>query len=268
MDREQLENLITSEVLEAISDLHVFSEIDSTNAEAGRLIRSGEKGIQLIVADSQSAGKGRRGRNWVSPAASGLYLSLAYPFVLEADSLQGLSLVAALTVLSVIEDLGAGNLQLKWPNDILVDNRKLSGILLELHNDNDQTWVVFGIGVNYNLSDEQKAKIDRPVTDIREIVPGSPSLELLAAAITDRLIANIAIFIESGFSSFHATWNRYDRYQDRDIVIQNVGKRIIGRSQGVDESGALLLLTEEGVKKISGGEIFPSLRAADEFVKQ
>lgn len=267
MEKKDIENLLDSDVQKAISEIHVFSEIDSTNAEAARLIRDGRKGIQLVIADSQSAGKGRRGRNWVSPPASGLYLSLAYPFGLEADSLQGLSLITALSVHSCGKDLGAENLQLKWPNDILVGNRKLSGILLELHNDDDQIWVVFGIGVNYNLSNEEKESIDRPVIDIREILPDMPSREDLAARIVDKLISNIAIFTEVGFSFFHAAWNRYDRYQDSDIVVQNAGNRTIGRCQGVDESGALLLLTAAGVKKISGGEIFPSVRAADEFVR-
>ena len=268
MEKRQLTEFLGPAPLKAISEIHVFSQIDSTNAQAARLVENGLQGAQLIVADCQSAGRGRRGRSWFSPSASGLYLSLVYPFSITTDALQGLSLVTALSIRSAIQNLANENLQLKWPNDLLVGNKKLSGVLLELCNDDKRTWVIFGIGVNYKLSEEQKLAIDRPVIDIQGILTETPSIEWLAGNIVNCLLENIDIFTNSGFATFRTIWNRYDRYYGKDIVVQNGTSARPGRSLGVDESGSLLLLTSEGVQKISGGEIFPSLREKSEVSKQ
>lgn len=261
MDQAKLKSYLAND---AITKLHVFSEIDSTNSEADRLISAGATGIQLVVADSQSAGRGRRGRNWLSPIGSGVYLSLLYPFSIDVSALQGLSLVSAISVHTAIHNYGAENVQLKWPNDVLVGDKKLSGILLELRSFADENWVVFGIGVNYRLSEEQKSLVDRPVTDLHEILPDPPSIERVAADITNRLLQNISKHSESQFSTFQTAWNRYDRYLDTDVMIQNGNQQLLGRYKGVNEHGALLLQTGDEMQQISGGEVFPSLIAVSD----
>ena len=262
MNRESLLKYLADNSVESISEVHTFAEIDSTNSEAERLINNGIEDLQLVIADAQSAGRGRRGRDWVSPSSCGLYLSLVYPFSNETDGLQGLSLVAALSTHAAIRNLGVETLQLKWPNDLLVGNKKLSGILLELHNDSMQTWVIFGIGVNYKLTDDRRASIGRAAVDVSELLSEPPSIEQLAAVVTKELLLNIGEYISSGFSSFQSIWNSYDRYLERDIVIQNGNSRKIGRYKGVDENGSLLLQTADGLQRISGGELFPSVREA------
>ena len=262
MDRESLLKYLANHSVKSISGVHTFSEIDSTNSEAERLISNGIADVQLVIADAQSAGRGRRGRDWVSPSGSGLYLSLVYPFSVGTFGLQGLSLVTALSAHAAIRNLGVESLQLKWPNDLLVGNKKLSGILLELCDHSAQTWVVFGIGVNYKLTKDQRASIGRPAIDVSEVLTKPPSIEQLAAAITVELLRNIGEFISSGFSTFQSAWNSYDRYLEKDIVIQNGNSRKIGRHQGVDENGSLLLQTIDGLQRISGGELFPSVREA------
>ena len=130
MDRDSLLKYLASHSVKSISRVHTFSEIDSTNSEAERLISNGIADVQLVIADAQSAGRGRRGRDWVSPSGSGLYLSLVYPFSVGTFGLQGLSLVTALSAHAVIRNLGVESLQLKWPKDLLVGNKNLSGLLL------------------------------------------------------------------------------------------------------------------------------------------
>ena len=266
MDRGKLDKYLSANSSNRVSGIHLFSDLDSTNVEAGRLIESGETGTHLIIADAQSAGKGRRGRNWLSPAGSGLYLSLLYPFSESADKLQALSLVTALSVHATLLELGAGKLQLKWPNDILLGNKKLSGILLELKKVNDLSFVVFGIGINVDLSDQQKLSVDRPIVDLMGILQTKPELELIAATITGKLLQNILEFLCTGFSNFQLPWNQYDRYISSEIVIQRGGKKLIGRSKGVDETGALVIQSTNGIKRISGGEVLPSLREASESI--
>lgn len=266
MDRDKLNQYLTVNTSNQISEIHLHSELDSTNAEALRLIESGKTGIHLVISDAQSAGKGRRGRTWLSPAGSGLYLSLVYPFSESADKLQALSLVTALSVHHVLLGFGAKGLMLKWPNDILLGDKKISGILLELKRANARSFVVFGIGVNYDFSDQQKLSVDRPVVDLMGILQTKPELELVAAIITGKLLQNILEFLCAGFSNFQLPWNQYDRYISSEIVVQRGGKKLIGQSKGVDETGALVIQSTNGIKRISGGEVLPSLREASEGI--
>ena len=116
-----------------LGEIILFEEIDSTNAESLRLLKAGRTGSWIVLAQSQTAGRGRSGRSWSSYPGAGIYLSLVRRCNLAADALQSLSLVTAISRHAALTALGVQNLQLKWPNDVLHEKRKLAGILLELH---------------------------------------------------------------------------------------------------------------------------------------
>lgn len=246
---------------QAIDSIQVYEEIDSTNAEALRQIRAGHTDNRLLVASAQTAGKGRRGRAWLSPPNAGIYLSLTRRFTSDANSLQGLSLVTAISVVEALVELGVTGLQLKWPNDVLHDKRKLAGILLELQQKDDALYLVFGVGVNRELPAASIAAIDRPVTDLARLLAEPPAALDLSGALLNSLCKNVRVYEEAGFAEFERRWNALDCYRETDIVIQTGETRIIGRSLGVDAEGALLLQTASGVQAINGGEVFPSLRS-------
>ncbi|HAJ75328.1 MAG TPA: biotin--[acetyl-CoA-carboxylase] ligase [Gammaproteobacteria bacterium] len=262
MESQLIQGSLSPDIADLIDEIQVFDEIDSTNLEALRQIKAGKTGTRLLVADAQSAGRGRRDRAWISPAGGGLYMSLTRSFQSDNGAIQCLSLVTALSVLNAVESLGASGLELKWPNDILVGNRKLAGILLELLAGDEESHLVFGIGLNLSLTKEDQARIDRPVTDLESILEATtncPNASIVVAEIVNQLIQNILLFEQQGFAPFAEAWNAYDRYLNRDIVIQAGNTRTIGRSLGVDGDGALILQSAAGRERITGGEIFPSL---------
>lgn len=258
MDKLAIESALGPETGSFIDEILVFDEIDSTNLESVRRIKSGRKGTRLIVAHAQTAGRGRRSRQWLSPTG-GVYMSLSRGFTAEPQSMQALSLVTALSVLVAARRLGAADLQVKWPNDILSGKHKLAGVLLELRCEQDGNYLVFGIGLNLRLAPEAVAAIDRPVTDLATIVGEVLEPPTVIAAIASQLLTDIQKFEDQGFAPFQNPWNRYDRYLNQDIVIQSGGQRIIGKSLGVDQEGALILQSAAGRQLITGGEIFPSL---------
>ena len=260
MDEQTLRNLLNLEAEKSIDKIQIFDEIDSTNSEALRQIQSGNTQNRVVVASSQTAGRGRRGRHWVSPKNEGIYLSLTRRFSMEANALQALSLVTAISVLEALRGLGAQGLQLKWPNDVLFENKKLSGILLELQHKDAARFVVFGIGVNIELSADSLESIDRPVTDLNNIISEPPSRVILLTELLNQLSRNLEEYENSGFSSFEERWNCLDCYRMSDIEIQNGERRLTGKSLGVDSEGSLLLQTAKGIQPISGGEVFSSLR--------
>ena len=264
MNEQMLRSLLNAEAEQSISEVQIFDEIDSTNSEALRQIQSGATENRLVVAGSQTAGRGRRGRQWLSPQNAGMYISLTRGFSLEASALQSLSLVTAISVVEALHELGAVKLALKWPNDVLYEKKKLAGILLELQQKQAARFLVFGIGVNIDLPAESIAAIDRPVVDLHSIVGELPAPEALLAALLNQLCRNLNDYERNGFSSFSRRWNELDCYRLSDIVIQNGESRIIGKSLGVGTDGSLLVQTSSGTQSITSGEIFPSLHPLSE----
>ena len=133
MNEALIEKHLSPEARADLGEVILFEEIDSTNAESLRLLKAGKTGSWIVLAQSQIAGRGRSGRTWSSYKGAGIYLSLVRRFTLAADALQSLSLVTAISLHAALTALGVQNLQLKWPNDVLHEKRKLAGILLELH---------------------------------------------------------------------------------------------------------------------------------------
>lgn len=260
---ESLKAALNLNALDAIQEIIVFSEIDSTNSELLRRYNKGQQGSALVIAEAQSNGRGRRGRKWHSPNNSGLYMSFGMPFANSTKDLQALSLITAISVVTAISSICQIKLELKWPNDVLAKNKKLAGILLERHISQDGSYIVFGIGVNLELTQAQRNAIDRPVTDLNSLVSDAIEPERVAGAIVNELVGGVEKFLESGFKPFKDIWNDYDRYAEADIVIDNGAERLIGKSLGVNEEGSLVLLTATGPVTLNTGEIFPSLHALE-----
>jgi BirA family biotin operon repressor/biotin-[acetyl-CoA-carboxylase] ligase len=242
-----------------VPTVNVFTDIDSTNEESLRRIKRGEPGGFLIASSAQSAGRGRRGRTWFSSANAGLYMSLALPFPAAITNIQALSLVTALSVHKAIKSLYSLELQLKWPNDLLAENKKLAGILLERQQVEEGAIIVFGIGVNIDVPDSDKAQIDRPVTDLISLSDLKPELDILCGAIVNALVENVEVFCKEGFGPFQDRWNELDYYNGCDIAIEDGNGRTVGKSLGVDANGCLKLQSAEGETTIASGEIIPSL---------
>ena len=264
MEKSAIQNLLSIESRKILEEIQLFEEIDSTNAEAIRQIQAGNTANRLVVARCQSAGRGRRGRRWLSPLDAGVYMSVMKQFALQPNALQGLSLLTALSLKQALNSLGISGLQLKWPNDILFQKKKLAGILLELQQRDRQCYLVFGIGLNIALPAELTQEIHRPVTDITSIADDIPDHNCIVATVINALCNNLVEYEKSGFSSFRESWNEADSYLNSNIEIHNGKKRIIGKSLGVDSNGALLLQTASGLQSINGGEVFPSLRELSE----
>ena len=245
-------------------EIQQFSVIDSTNAEAMRQLQTGRKGSFLLLAHTQTAGKGRRGKVWQSPPGAGIYMTLVRPFPHTTRELQALSLITALSVHEALQTYQIPDFQLKWPNDLLVGKRKLGGILLEMRQSNDASYVLFGIGLNLKLPDATRGEIDQPAIDLNSLLQSTPDKSLIVAQLIESLFKNLEEFGNTSFDSFQARWNALDCFIGQKIESHIGSQRKIGKSMGVDATGALILKTEAGIEKIGGGEIFPSIFRANE----
>ncbi|WP_459207543.1 bifunctional biotin--[acetyl-CoA-carboxylase] ligase/biotin operon repressor BirA [Pseudomonas sp. MLB6B] len=237
----------------------VYETIDSTNAEALRLIGQGRSAPFLVVAESQTAGRGRRGRQWVSPFAENLYYSLVLRIDGGMRQLEGLSLVVGLAVMRSLEALGVRDIGLKWPNDVLVRDQKVAGILLELIGDPaDICHVVMGIGINVNM--QANTEVDQRWTSVKRETGKGVDRNHLVAILGRQLSQELERHRQHGFAVFREEWEQAHVWQGREASLIAGSTRTDGIVRGIDAQGGLRLEVDGVEKSFSGGELSLRLR--------
>jgi len=246
---------VNPQISQHIRDLHVENSLDSTNSALRRLPLE-EQHASFILAEHQSAGRGRRGRQWHSPFASNLYLSLGWKFEQPLSGLGCLPLVVALATANALQRAGLDGHRVKWPNDILLDGRKLCCCLVEMQGDaQGPCHAVLGVGVNVNMPNDEAARtIDQPWTDLQSRVPDF-SRNSLAALLVEELVGHMALFTSQGFGSFMDQWVQMDALKGQKVSTQSGNDMVEGIAMGIDENGALLLDTGTNVVKLHSGEV-------------
>ncbi|QLE83838.1 bifunctional biotin--[acetyl-CoA-carboxylase] ligase/biotin operon repressor BirA [Shewanella sp. Scap07] len=235
-----------------------FDEVASTNGFLLKHVEELSSG-DLCVAEYQSAGRGRRGRTWVSPYGGHLYFSLFWRFPQGMAQAMGLSLVVACSLSKVLEQFGVAGVGVKWPNDIYLDHKKLAGVLVEMSGQADSECnLVIGIGINLAMSPAQAQQIDQPWSDLSQQTD-LPNKTELALALHAQLIKDLKLFEQSGLGAFLPRWQQADIFENQQVKLSMGDKSISGICRGIDEQGALLLESEGEVRAYVGGEI--SLRA-------
>lgn len=264
LDRSEILSGVTSHVQ---PEVEVHWEIGSTNTYLMDRLQDMPADCHGLacVAEQQTAGRGRRGRTWISPFGCNLYTSLCWVMQGGPAKLEGLSLVVGMVVVEALRDMGAVGVGLKWPNDLLlvadgevVPNRKLGGILLEMGMPlADSVGVVIGIGLNLRMSQAHAAGIDQPHAVLGEVA--QVSRNQLAGRMLSGLLDMLPAFSERGFGAFREAWSEFDVYRGQPVELIIGQKRVAGINAGVDATGNLLLATDAGVTAYNAGEV--SLRA-------
>ena len=209
--------------------------------------------LQVLMAEQQTAGRGRHGRQWLSPPGRGLYLSMAREFSRDLQDLSALSLVAGLAAADAVAQHSVVQVGVKWPNDLQVDGKKLGGCLIDLkQGSNQRCLAIVGIGINVDLSGIPGP--DQPWTDL-VLQGGSGDRNRLAAELINALERDLAQFDHSGFEVFRPRWEAHDVLRGQHVRLIGSGADLKGLGMGVDRSGSLLLQTATGVQTIHAGEV-------------
>lgn len=240
----------------------VSDSIDSTNAAALRAAESSASGT-VWLAEQQTAGRGRRGKYWHSPESASIYFSMLWQFD-EIAGLDGLSLAVGVVVAELLDDLGVSNVALKWPNDVLCEQRKLGGILLEMQMRKDNAAsVVMGIGLNVAVGQSESKDIDQPWTDVSSQLANCPSRNQIVADLALRLCRMLAEFESGGFAAFKTRWNKYDYLSGQVVDLFMANSTRSGVALGVADDGALLVSINEQTQSIYGGEVSVRARSVE-----
>lgn len=240
--------------------LRSVASCESTNSELMAAPPEDDGRVHVLVADEQTAGRGRRGRQWQSWSGGSLTFSTLWRFAPGAPVPAGLSLVAGLALTRALDKLGLEGVQLKWPNDVLIHGNKLAGILVELLPGRGRTpAAVIGIGLNLHIPDGVDIPDQQGVTDLHREIGVYPRREALLAVILRELHGLLELYASAGFIALRGAWQQRNAFADLPVRVFGEGDEIIGTCAGVDEDGALLIRTDTGLIRILSGEV--SLRA-------
>lgn len=239
-------------------DVRVFEQTTSTNDVIEKLARDGVKEGVVVFAESQTRGRGRLGRKWISPGYKGLWFSVLLRPEMRPQEATQLTVVSATALRRAIRAETGLNPEIKWPNDILVNGKKVAGVLTELSAELDRVkHVILGIGVDVNLSPgEFPADLRKQATSLKIETGRAVSRPELATAILQELDNDYLRACSGQFSKIADEWEAHCQTIGRDVTIQMGDRRIAGRAESLGENGELLLRTEHGhLERINGGDV-------------
>ncbi|NVK39529.1 MAG: bifunctional biotin--[acetyl-CoA-carboxylase] ligase/biotin operon repressor BirA [Gammaproteobacteria bacterium] len=240
--------------------------LDSTNTAMMQKAEDNLNDRHICFAEMQTSGRGRRGRQWLSPFARNLYCSVVWPFSQGIAAIQGLSLVVGLAVQRVVKQHGISRAGLKWPNDILVEHEgalaKLGGILIEITGDvTDNCQVVIGIGLNLDVQQKDQAQLDQNAVGLKQL-GFTGSRNQLAADLINELVTILKQFSYGGFAPFRDQWNEVDCFKGLPLKVMLPSSDMTGEGAGVNAQGEYQLVTDSGLQVVNAGEV--SLRISEE----
>ena len=239
---------------------HYFTELDSTNTWARELAESGAAEGEIVIAESQTQGRGRLGRRWESPPLSNLYLSIVLRPGLPPKHAPQITLAAAVALVETVGSFLPRSPVIKWPNDILVDGKKLAGILTEAACDTERVqYVILGIGLNVNYRAEAMPEtLHRRATSMADGAGENLSRETVLVRLIHDLDRCYGELEESGFAALRPRWEVHFGLRGRRVKVELGDQTIIGRAQGIDHEGALIVETDDEQRRsIIAGDVIP-----------
>ena len=230
------------------SNFLFYESLDSTNSKAKDLALQGAPEGTLVLAEQQSAGRGRMGgRPWLSPGYVNLLFSLLLRPPVKAEQVFVLTMVFALAARDAVEDTSSISPSIKWPNDLYFNGKKLGGILTEFSVKNTITqWVVLGLGLNVNWSPEESSSVLYPATNLSAEAGKQVSREQLLVNILNKFEDYYSAVLMRDFDGLYKRWNDYSMLLDRRVEIKDQNGSILGTVLRVDKSGALIILDDHG----------------------
>ncbi|MBR9872523.1 MAG: biotin--[acetyl-CoA-carboxylase] ligase [Gammaproteobacteria bacterium] len=258
LDREKIVEGLRGASEEKL-DVVVLKAVDSTNAEVARRLSAPSPDMPVVLADAQTEGRGRRGRNWTSPKGQNLYMSMGLTLRGGFEGLSGLSLVLGVAVVRALSVLGVEGAGLKWPNDLYAGGKKFGGILVEIQGElqEGQVQVIAGLGINVHMT--AAAEVDQPWTSLAKHWPDHKwTRNELAAAVINAVTEAMGQFEDHGFAGFKDEWQGHDIFLGKPLAAKD--GTLSGIGAGVDAGGNYQLDTDAGLRSVMAGDI--SLRVS------
>jgi BirA family transcriptional regulator, biotin operon repressor / biotin---[acetyl-CoA-carboxylase] ligase len=259
LQAQKIRRHLAAEVRARVRDLTTVWSTDSTNSALLKRPNPMPGDCEVLLAEHQSAGRGRRGRSWVAPLGGAICLSLSWTFGEAPEDLGALGLVIGVCTLRALRRLGVSDLKLKWPNDLLREGKKLAGVLIELRGESQgPACVVVGIGMNVALGPavlKQIAQLGIAATDLAGAGLRASARNRIAAALIAECVPGLLTFEREQLKPFIAEWSESDALAGRPVSVAGAGGDSLGIARGIDLHGALLLETHAGIQRVIAGDV-------------
>ncbi len=257
LDRTRILDAIAPPTRQLIADVDVHNSLESTNRLLLERAANGLANGSVCLAEHQTDGRGRRGRSWVSPFGANVYLSLYWRFDDAPQGLNGLSLAAGVAVARALGAAGIDGVGLKWPNDIIWEQRKLAGILIEMSGEaTGPTHVVAGVGLNVAMPRSAGEHIDQPWADVQTASGGAQDRNQLSAGLIQELAVAFSEFATAGLGpALLHEWERLDVIRGRTVALRTGQGEVVGTAVGLDEFGSLLVMVNGKTQRYHSGEV-------------
>jgi len=245
--------------------LEIFGEIDSTNSYLMQQPGPRPGFFRAVATLNQTAGRGRYGKNWYSPPGAGLCVSMAFSFARKPENIAALTLAIGLGVIRALRACDVPDVMLKWPNDLVLSDGKLGGILTEAHSQGREVVsIVTGVGLNIDVGSTFNDDIfdhepghDRVLAaiDLKSRGAELPSRERLTAQLMNEIVAAFAEYEAVGFAPFYRRWPAHDWLRGKQVTIETQRRKVSGMAAGIDEDGALLVESADGMHRVTSGSV-------------
>ena len=259
LDPAKIRERLARETREHVARIDVAWSIDSTNSALLARANPADGVAEVLLAEYQTAGRGRRGRLWLAPPGGALCLSMSWTFGEVPQELGALGLAIGVCALRALRAHGIDAVTLKWPNDLLIGERKLGGVLIDLRAESaGPASVVIGIGINLTLGAALTAQIAQSgtaATDLASVLQPLPGRNALAASLVSACVSGLRAFAREGLKPFIEDWRAVDALRGRAVNVSAADGVARGVARGIDLRGALMLETPQGLRRFISGDV-------------
>ena len=259
LEAERITNNLKKDILEYLPEIFISEKTASTNDDAKVYLLNQSSELSIHLTEQQEAGKGRNGKKWVSPKGKNIYLSLGWKSPLQYSELDGLSLSVGSILATVLNKKANNSIKIKWPNDLMINQKKISGILIETIDIEGQVGIVIGIGINVHMSQEDGKDVDQSWIALDEATRDINDRNLLVAMLLNELFNLIKIFPKEGFKAFKSEFESLDLLNGKVCKVTSDDTDKVVEVIGVSDSGELLVKENSEYLSLRYGEV--SIRA-------
>ena len=252
---ESIKSGLPNNLLDDIDSIFIKDLTESTNDDAKNHLKVQKALFSVHLAEKQIAGRGRNNRKWVSPHGKNIYISLGWKSKLIHSQLEGLSLAVAACLISSLKEFSSQNIQIKWPNDLLIDKKKISGVLIETSDSGEGLDVVIGIGINVHMNTAEGAEIDQDWGNLEENHSNKLDRNKIVQSIISKLHELFNEYPQSGFKKYRNTFESYNLLKDKLCKVEMDRETFEGKVIGVNETGEFLVEKDEEIRHLRYGEV-------------
>ena len=259
LDIDLLKDFLDKDLLGSNIEISVSQSTGSTNEDAKNYLLEQSSLLSIHTSEQQIAGKGRNGKQWISPKGKNIYLSIGWLSNLKYSQLDGLSLAIGTILASSLNEFTQNRVGIKWPNDLLIDKKKISGILIETIDINNQVGVVIGIGINVHMSKEEGKEIDQSWISLDEVTKSRNNRNEIIGDIVNKVFQLTYVFTEEGFKPYKS------EYESLDLL---TGEKCSINIEGIDKTVDVLGVNDKGEMLVKEGSENLTLRYGEVSIRE